>query len=62
MKRGTVVIFLVGLSSFLALGDRYVISTLYEILIRVYHTSSPVTKVLARKLRPSGGDEFRKTY
>jgi len=54
MRRGTVVIFLVGLSSFLALGDRYVIFTLYEILIRVYHTSSPVTKILARKLRPSG--------
>ncbi|MGC8645471.1 MAG: MFS transporter [Thermoplasmata archaeon] len=42
MKRGIAILFLAGFSSFLALGDRYVISTLYEGLMGQYHISSTV--------------------
>ncbi|MEM0128260.1 MAG: MFS transporter [Thermoplasmatales archaeon] len=40
MKNGSAILLLVGLASFLALGDRYLISTLYEKLMGEYHISS----------------------
>ncbi|MEM0130149.1 MAG: MFS transporter [Thermoplasmatales archaeon] len=40
MKKGLEITILVGLAAFLALGDRYLISVLYEKLMEGYHVSS----------------------